>query len=66
MEDKSFHLKGSVAAYKKIKYTNQVTSNNGESKDKMENRIHNHRRPFLTLLYMGDRLVSAKQWPLSR
>ena len=30
MEDKSFHLKGSVAAYKKIKYTNQVTSNNGE------------------------------------
>ena len=26
MED----LKGSVAAYKKIKYTNQVTSNNGE------------------------------------
>ena len=29
MEDKSFHLKGSVAAYK-IKYTNQVTSNNGE------------------------------------
>ena len=30
MEDKNFHLKGSVAAYKKIKYTNQVTSNNGE------------------------------------
>ena len=30
MEDKLFHLKGSVAAYIKIKYTNQVTSNNGE------------------------------------
>ena len=30
MEDKSFHLKGSVAAYKEIQYTNQVTSNNGE------------------------------------
>ena len=30
MEDKSFHSKGCVAAYKKIKYTNQVTSNNGE------------------------------------
>ena len=30
MEDKSFHLKGSVAAYKKIKCTNQVTPNNGE------------------------------------
>ena len=37
-----------------------------KSKDKRENRIHNHRRPFLTLLYMGDRPVSAKQWPLSR
>ena len=37
-----------------------------KSKDKRENRIHNHRRPFLTLLYIGDRPVSAKQWPLSR
>ena len=37
-----------------------------KSKDKRENRIHNHRRPFLTLLYMGDRPDSAKQWPLSR
>ena len=25
-----FILKGSVAAYKRIKYTNQVASNNGE------------------------------------
>ena len=35
-------------------------------KDKWENRIHNHRRPFYTLLYLGDQAVSAKQWPLSR
>ena len=25
-----------------------------KSKDKRENRIHNHRRLFLTLLYMGE------------
>ena len=30
MEDKLFHLKGSVAGYKKIKYENQVTTNKGE------------------------------------
>ena len=35
-----------------------------KSKDKRENRIHNHRRPFLTLSYMSDQLISAKQWPL--
>ena len=35
MEDKLFHLKGSVAAYTKIKYTNQVTSNDGEIDLKM-------------------------------
>ena len=36
------------------------------SKDKRENRIHNHRQLFLLLLYMDDRLVFAKQWPSSR
>ena len=35
----------------------RTCATNNKSEHKRENRIHNHRRPLLTLLYMGDRLI---------